>query len=182
MITEQLCNLCGMSRELTCSCCGCICPKKERPDLQPEKILELQAKLGSDQNPKDIVARKKVSVSKLPLVATLHAAHAMMDGARKYGPYNWRQKKVFASVYVDAALRHIAAYFEREDRAADSGVHHLGHAMACCAILLDAEACGMLVDDRPLPGAPITEILAELMTRIESMPTATVKSDPGVPT
>jgi hypothetical protein len=32
-------------------------------------------------------------------------------------------------------------------------VHHLGHAIACLAILLDAQEAGMLVDDRPILGA-----------------------------
>jgi hypothetical protein len=29
------------------------------------------------------------------------------------------------------------------------GTHHLGNIMACCAILLDAEAAGKITDDRP---------------------------------
>jgi len=32
-------------------------------------------------------------------------------------------------------------------------VHHLGHALACLAILLDAQEAGMLGDDRPLQNA-----------------------------
>jgi hypothetical protein len=100
-------------------------------------------------NPKDLFGAKKVSISKLPAIAVLHGAHAMMDGARKYGPYNWRDKKVVAGIYVDAAMRHIQAWFEGEENASDSGVHHLGHAIACCAILLDARETGNLIDDRP---------------------------------
>lgn len=101
-------------------------------------------------NPKDLIGSQKVSLSKLPAVALVHGAHAMMDGARKYGAYNWRAKKVMASIYVDAALRHITAWFEGEELAGDSGVHHLGHAIACCGILLDAQETGNLVDDRPV--------------------------------
>lgn len=100
-------------------------------------------------NPKDLIGSKKVSITKLPPVAILHGAHAMMDGARKYGPYNWREKPILASVYIDAAMRHLEAYFSGEQIAQDSKVHHLGHAIGCCAILLDAEAYGNLVDDRP---------------------------------
>ena len=36
------------------------------------------------------------------------------------------------------------------DNDPESGVCHLGHIMACCGILLDAQAQGKLVDDRPL--------------------------------
>lgn len=100
-------------------------------------------------NPKDLVGNKKVSISKLPPIAILHGAHAMMDGASKYGPYNWRDNAVVSHIYVDAALRHLLAWWERQEVAEDSGVHHLGHALACCAILLDAQATGNLIDDRP---------------------------------
>ena len=101
-------------------------------------------------NPKDLLGAQKVSLTKLPAIAVAHAAHAMMNGASKYGPYNWRAKKVIASIYIDAAKRHLDQWFEGEEVASDSGVHHLGHGMACLAILLDALTTGNLIDDRPI--------------------------------
>lgn len=101
-------------------------------------------------NPKDLVGNTKVSISKFPAIGTVYGAMAMMDGASKYGPYNWRDKDVIASIYVDAAKRHLDDWFEGQETASDSLVHHLGHAIACCAIILDAQATGHLVDDRPL--------------------------------
>lgn len=74
---------------------------------------------------------------------------AMMDGAAKYGAWNWRDKEVIASIYIDAAKRHLDCWFEGQETASDSKVHHLGHAIACCAILLDAQAKDKMVDDRP---------------------------------
>jgi len=109
--------------------------------------MNTDPKLGV--NPKDLQGKKKISLTKVPGVALLHCAHAMMDGARKYNAYNWRDNAVIASIYVDAAKRHLAAWFEHEETAKDSLVHHLGHAMACCAILLDAIETGNLIDDRP---------------------------------
>ena len=100
-------------------------------------------------NPKDRIGVKKVSLTKLPPVAVLYAAHALMNGAIKYGPYNWRDKAVRASIYVDACERHLNSWLDGEEDATDSGVHHLGHAIACLAILLDAQEAGKLVDDRP---------------------------------
>jgi hypothetical protein len=116
-------------------------------------------------NPKDLLGTKKVSITKLPMAAIIHGAHAMMNGATKYGPYNWRAKDVVASIYVDAALRHLAAWFEHEEVAEDSGVHHLGHAIACAAILLDAQENGNLIDDRP--EASKKEVIKELLKRLE---------------
>lgn len=123
------------------------------------------SKLGL--NPKDLVGSKKVSISKLPFAGVIHGAHAMMDGARKYGPFNWRENKVIASIYVDAIYRHVGAWFDaKQEQAPDSEAHHLGHAIACCAILLDAMETGNLVDDRPLPGVG-PEILDRLKNIIE---------------
>ena len=75
------------------------------------------------------------------------------DGAVKYGPFNWREHGVAASVYVGAALRHLLDYWDGEELARDSKKPHLAHALACLAILVDATENGTLVDDRPLPGA-----------------------------
>lgn len=100
-------------------------------------------------NPKDLIAAKKLSLTKFPAVAILHANHAMADGAVKYGPYNWRDKPIPASIYVDACKRHLEPWFDGEETADDSGVHHLGHALGCIGIVLDAQESGMLIDDRP---------------------------------
>lgn len=118
-------------------------------------------------NPKDLIGAKKVSISKLPMVGIVHGAHAMMNGAQKYGAYNWRGNPVVASIYVDGMLRHIAAWFDsKEELAEDSGVHHLGHAIANAAILLDAMATGNLVDDRPNDGN-VAEVLAALNKKVK---------------
>ena len=110
-------------------------------------------KVVSDKiNPKDALGASKISITKFPMVALLHGSHAFMNGAERYGSYNWREKDVKASIYVDAAMRHLGSWFEREETAEDSGVHHLGHALACIALLLDAQEGGNLIDDRPPTG------------------------------
>lgn len=91
----------------------------------------------------------------------------MMDGARKYGPFNWRGNAVVASIYIDALIRHAMSWFEGEECADDSGVHHLGHAIACLGILLDAQETGNLVDDRPGKDAVATRVLKRLQEQIE---------------
>lgn len=106
----------------------------------------------SGENPKDAIAAKKPDLSLVPPALTIATSKAMEDGARKYGPYNWRDKKVRARVYVAAAQRHLLAWLDGEETATDSGAHHLGHAAACLGILLDAQAGGHLEDDRPKAG------------------------------
>ena len=140
------------------------CPKNidfpRSPDVNEYVAMGLDPRRGPDDrrattskattaNPKDLLGAERASITKIPPVALVHCADAMMDGAGKYDPYNWRAKKITAHGYVDAAFRHLFAYWEGEDRAPDSNVHHLGHVMATCAILLDAHAHGCLIDDRP---------------------------------
>lgn len=116
------------------------------PDYaQEEEPVKAKAK---DTNPKSAAARAKASLSLVPSVAIFELAQAFRDGAAKYGPYNWRKDPVSASVYLDAAFRHIELYRVGQERATDSGIKHIVHAMSCFAILLDAELCGTLIDDR----------------------------------
>lgn len=105
-----------------------------------------------DGNPKSLQGAKKHSLRYLPLPAAVEVNRAFADGAAKYGAANWREKGVACTVYIDAALRHISQYFDGGQKdAADSKVHNLGHAMACLAIIIDAEWNGTLKDDRPFP-------------------------------
>lgn len=104
-------------------------------------------------NPKDLLGIKKVRLSLVPPSSTIYQATAMENGADKYGPYNWRSKKVIASIYIDAAKRHLDSWFDGEEFAEDSKVHHLGHALACLGIIVDAKETGNLIDDRPPAGA-----------------------------
>lgn len=107
-------------------------------------------------NPKDIVGSTKVDLALIPASALIACALAMSDGALKYGPFNWREKgkPVQARTYVSANLRHVLSWFDgREELSDDALVHHLAHAMACCAILIDAQAVGNLDDNRPIAGA-----------------------------
>lgn len=106
-----------------------------------------------DNNPKTLIGASKVPLHLVPPSATHYLALALNDGAKKYGPYNWRNAPISVSTYKAAAQRHWDAFWDGEDNASDSGVHHLAHAMACGALLLDALSVGCLIDDRPTRGA-----------------------------
>ena len=104
-------------------------------------------------DPKKVYGEKKPPLDATPPVGIFTMAMAMEDGADKYGPMNYRENKICAKTYYNAAMRHWMAWWDGEDLADDSGVHHLGHAMACACIILDAQASGTLIDDRPPKGA-----------------------------
>jgi hypothetical protein len=110
-------------------------------------------------NPKDLLGVKKAPLRFVPPALMIEVAPAMANGAAKYGPYNWRDKHVKASIYGEAIERHLFAWMDGEDLAPDSGVKHLAHIGACIAIILDAEAHGALIDDRA-HGGPAAALLA----------------------
>lgn len=114
--------------------------------------------MNDNTNPKDLIGVKKPRLSLVPPASIIYQALAMEDGATKYGPYNWREKKVQASIYIDAAMRHLAQWADGEENAEDSGRPHLAHALGCLGILVDAMETGNLVDDRPKSGAAATLI------------------------
>jgi len=106
-----------------------------------------------DENPKDAIGRLKPNLHLVPSGALIPLARVMELGAAKYGPFNWRDSPVKASVYVSAMIRHILQFMDGADVDSESGQSHLAHAMACAAIALDAMSVGKLIDDRPSPGA-----------------------------
>ena len=99
-------------------------------------------------NPKARVGALKAPLHLVPPALSIGAAYALKDGAAKYGAYNWREEPINVSTYIGAILRHLYAYQDGEDDAKDSGVSHLSHIAACCALLMDSKAHGSLVDDR----------------------------------
>jgi hypothetical protein len=105
-----------------------------------------------DTNPKDLEGNKKPPLSLVPPSVIIYLAEAFREGAKKYGAYNWRTKKVQAMVYLDAALRHIMAELDGEDIDPESGKPHLAGALASLAVYIDAKETGNLVDNRPPKG------------------------------
>ena len=118
------------------------------------------------ENPKNAQGRKKPPVHLVPPVAILSEAMVFALGAEKYGPYNWRDAGVPASVYFSAAMRHLQSWWDGEDLDPESGQPHLSHARACLAIVLDAKGLGKLLDDRP-PAGSAAEFIAAILRDYE---------------
>ena len=103
------------------------------------------------ENIKAAAGASKLPLHLIPPAFKAHLALAMAFGAKKYGEFNWRgteAKPIRASVYVAAMHRHLDAWASGEDVADDSGVDHLAHLAASCAIIIDAKAAGRFKDDR----------------------------------
>lgn len=103
-------------------------------------------------NPKQVFGDKKPPLGYFPLSAKLACMEALYDGMLKYGPHNWRLTDVEAQTYIEAAFRHLELWKVGEERTRDTDVHNLGAVMACCAILIDAQVHGSLIDNRTYSG------------------------------
>lgn len=102
----------------------------------------------------------KFDDGKLPLhllstEAMNQTAAVLAFGAQKYAEHNWR--KGFAwSRPLSAAMRHITAFNNGEDRDPESGLSHLAHAACCIMFLLEFEKTHQHLDDRYKPTVPQT--------------------------
>lgn len=122
-------------------------------------------------NPKDAVGIAKVPMSCVPQTVLGELALAMGEGSLKYGRHNFRVSGVRASVYFDAAWRHLAAWWEGQDVDPDSGLPHIVKAIACLTVLRDAQLQEKCIDDRPPvgPAALADSWIAELNQRMGAL-------------
>lgn len=112
-------------------------------------------------NPKDAYGLKKPPLRLIPPSALLFVSRVFGLGAKKYGPYNWRDAGVKHTVYLEAAMRHLGQALDGEELDPESGQPHEAHAMACMAIILDAKSLGKLINDLPPPGCS-SKLIAQL--------------------
>lgn len=103
----------------------------------------------NEKNPKENIGIKKVPLSTIPANVLAEIGLAMFEGARKYGRHNYRIAGIRSSIYYDAVLRHLIAWWENEDIDEDSGLNHITKALACLVILRDAQLNNKITDDRP---------------------------------
>lgn len=125
-----------------------------------------------DTNPKDAVGIAKVPFSTIPSQVIAEVGLAMMEGALKYGRHNYRTAGVRTSVYHDAALRHLLAFWEGQNDDPDSGLSHLVKAIACCVVIRDSQIRGNWEDDRPpkTPDGWIDELNKKAKALLEKYP------------
>ena len=118
-----------------------------------------------DTNPKDAIGSTKLPMHLIPGTAKAELAIAFLEGALKYGKYNWRVAGVRASIYLDAMERHLEKFKNGEDRDPVTKVPHMASVMACAAIIIDASHVGLLTDDRP-PRAPASNLIDTLADHV----------------
>lgn len=89
----------------------------------------------------------KLPVNLLSTEALNQTAAVLKFGADKYHAHNWRDGFAWSRPLA-AAMRHIMAYNDGEDKDPESGLSHLAHAACCIMFLLEFEKTHPELDDR----------------------------------
>jgi hypothetical protein len=102
-----------------------------------------------DTNPKDSIGCTKPPLHTVPTGPLFEAGAVLLHGHCKYRGYNWRVAGVRSSIYYDAVMRHMMAWWEGENTDPDSGLPHIAHAISGLCVLRDSQMIGNCTDDRP---------------------------------
>lgn len=120
-------------------------------------------------NPKESIGKSKWRIlSVLPMGVIWEAAVGMLEGALKYGRHNYRVAGVRASIYYDATMGHLSAFWEGEDIDQDSQLSHITKAITSLITLRDGMMQGKWVDDRP-PKSDVPAIRNELQQKVDAL-------------
>jgi len=126
-----------------------------------------------ESNPKDSIGVKKVPMHYVSCRVLMEMGLGMLDGGCKYGAHNYREAGVKASVYYDAAMRHLMSWWEGEDDDPDTGLSHITKVLTCLATFRDAMIAENWEDDRPIRikgGAGVTEYNEQAANIIDKYP------------
>lgn len=133
--------------------------------ISQDKVVK-EGVQSKPSNPKDMVGVRKAPMSTVSAVVMAEIGVAMLEGATKYGRHNYRVVGVRASVYYDALMRHMQAWWEGEDIDADSGMSHIVKAITTLVVLRDAMIMNNVEDDRPPAPPGFYEVLNEVAGKI----------------
>lgn len=79
----------------------------------------------------------KLDWSLLPLEEMEDVVEVLMHGARKYPqPDNWKRVPDLKRRYYNAAMRHVARYWQGEEMDQESYLPHLAHAICCLLFMM----------------------------------------------
>jgi hypothetical protein len=92
----------------------------------------------------------KAPMSLLSHEALHQTAMVLEFGRQKYAAHNWRNGFEWSRP-LSAAMRHLTAFIDGEDKDPESGLSHLAHAMCCVMFVLEFEKTHPELDDRWKP-------------------------------
>jgi hypothetical protein len=135
----------------------------------PDCLVKYPVDISSKPtNPKDIIGTDKVPLGLVPATSIAYQSLGHLEGMLKYGLVNWRVAGVRFSIYLDACLRHLQKLQNGEWADPVTRVPHLGNALACLGIIVDAYEAGKLIDDRP-KSAPVAQVIDRLADNVRHL-------------
>jgi hypothetical protein len=124
---------------------------------------------SKDTNPKDAIGSGKLPLHLVPDTLTAYASLSFLEGALKYGKFNWRVAGVRMSIYLDAIERHLTKFRNGEWADPKTNVPHLASVLACIGIILDAKLVGKLTDDRAPAAVQMSELVDSFAGLVASL-------------
>jgi len=91
--------------------------------------------------------QEKPHMDLLSREALIQTAQVLTFGAKKYTSHNWRKGIAWSRV-LGAAMRHLTAFNDGEDKDPETGLSHLAHLGCCVMFLLEYEKTHKELDDR----------------------------------
>ncbi len=83
-----------------------------------------------------------------PMNAASEVVKVLQFGAKKYDERNWEKGMAFSRCF-NSCIRHLNAWWYREDNDPESGLCHLSHAACNILFLIFYGLRGVGTDDRP---------------------------------
>jgi hypothetical protein len=120
-----------------------------------KKTQEMLSKIEKDLVNKNSAIKNdqgKVPLSLLSTTALMEIAKVLEFGKEKYAADNWRKGFMWRRT-LDAALRHLLAFNDGEDKDPETGLSHLAHLGCNIMFLLEFEQTHPEMDDRYKRGA-----------------------------
>lgn len=106
------------------------------------KEIRVVSSTGGEKGQKD------VQLHCLPWEGLQELGRVYTFGSNKYADYNFRKGYKW-SLSFDALQRHLWAFWSRQDRDGESGLHHMAHVAWHALCLLLFSITGKGEDDRP---------------------------------
>lgn len=120
-------------------------------------------------NPKDAIAGLKVPLDLVPDSIEVLASLASLEGALKYGKFNYRARPVRMSVYLAALKRHCIRMNNGEWCDRKTKVPHISNILKCAIIIGDAWLNGTLIDDRPPHNKGLLDFMDTMEPKIKHL-------------
>jgi hypothetical protein len=131
---------------------GAVAPAPDNVSIPQETMDKIKEQLKEKIKAIEVKEAMKFDQDKLPLnllstEAMNQTAAVLKFGAQKYAEHNWRGGFKWSRPLA-AAMRHLSAFNDGEDKDPESGLSHLAHAACCIMFLLEFEKTHPELDDR----------------------------------